>query len=107
APAFGFWTMAADTRVKVYILAGDFKDEEVPYLLTPLRLWDSVWESTGSGVRLDYEGTTAEPRHCRNCLTIMRRSIFNRQTRHGSEFEAHSDNDTQIVSYALILIDPE
>jgi hypothetical protein len=106
APAFGFWTWASDTRVKVYILASDFKSEEIPYLLTPLQRWDAVWESTGAGVRLDYEGTTSAPLDCQNCLTIMRRPVFNKKTRHGSEFEAHSEGDTQIVTYAAILIDP-
>ena len=106
AAAFGFWTWASDTRVKVYILASDFKGEEIPYLLTPLRNWSAVWESAGSGVRLNYEGTTSAPLHCQNCLTIMRGPIFNRKTRHGSEFEANSEQGTQIVTYAVILIDP-
>lgn len=106
AAAFGFWTWASDTRVKVYILAADFKSEEIPYLLTPLRNWDAVWESTGSRVRLDYEGTTSAPLHCQNCLTIMRGPIFNKKTRHGSEFQAYSEQGNQIVTYAAILIDP-
>lgn len=106
AAAFGFWTWASDTRVKVYILAADFTSEEMPYLLMPLRNWDTVGESTGSGVRLDYEGTTTAPLNCLNCLTIMRKRIFNKRTRHGSEFEAHSQQGNQIVTYAAILIDP-
>lgn len=106
AAAFGFWTWASDTRVKVYILAGDFKSEEIPYLLLPLRNWDAAWEATGSGVRLDYEGTTSAPLQCQNCLTIMREPIFNKKTRHGSEFEAHSKQGNQLVTYAVIPIDP-
>src|SRR5688572_24064288 len=106
AAAFGFWTWASESRVKVYLLAKDFSSEEISYLLTPLRNWDAVWKSTGSQVRLDYKGTTAAPLDCQNCLTIMRRPIFNEQTRHGSEFEAHGEQGTQIVSYAVILIDP-
>jgi hypothetical protein len=106
AAAFGFWTWASESRVKVYILAADFKSEEIPYLLIPLQNWDAGWEATGSGVRLDYEGTTSAPLHCQNCLTIMRRPIFSKKTRHGSEFQAHSEQGNQIVTYAVILIDP-
>jgi hypothetical protein len=106
AAGFGFWTWAPKTRVKVYILQSDFKSEEIPYLLTPLRTWDAVWESTGSGVRLDYEGTTLAPVLCQNCLTIKRAPIFNRTTRHGSELEAHSAQGNQIVTHALMLIEP-
>jgi hypothetical protein len=106
AAAFGFWAWAPETRVKVYILQSDFKSEEIPYLLTPLGTWDAVWETTGSGVRLDYEGTTSAPVHCQNCLTIMRAPIFDRKTRHGGELEAHSKQGAQIVTYALMLIDP-
>jgi len=106
AAAFGFWTWAPETRVKVYILQSDFKSEEIPFLLTPLRTWDTVWESTGSGVRLDYVGTTSAPVLCQNCLTIMRAPVFHQKTRHGSELEAHSEQGTQIVTHALMLIDP-
>lgn len=106
AAAFGFWTWAPKSRVKVYILAADFTNEEIPYLVMPLRNWDGVWESTGSGVRLEYLGTTSAPLSCQNCLTIMRKRVFNQKTRHGSEFEAHSQQHNQIVTYAAILIDP-
>jgi hypothetical protein len=106
AAAFGFWTWAPKTHVKVYILQSDFKSEEIPYLLTPLRTWDAVWESTGSGVRLDYEGTTLAPVLCQNCLTIMRSPVFDRKTRHGSELQAHSAQGNQILTHALMLIDP-
>lgn len=106
APGFGFWTWPSDTRVKVYILSGGFKREEIPYLLIPLGLWDAEWKSTGSGVRLDYAGITSNPRQCQNCLTIMRATVFNQKTRHGSEFQAYSEQGNQLVSYAAILIDP-
>lgn len=106
APAFGFWNWHPDSRVKVYILAADFKSEEIPYLLTPLLRWDAEWESNGSGVRLDYAGLTDAPRQCQNCLTIRRAPVFNKQTRHGSEFQAYSEQGTQLVTYASILIDP-
>ena len=106
AAAFGFWTWAPKAHVKVYILQSDFKREEIPYLLTPLQAWDAVWESTGSGVRLHYEGTTRAPALCQNCLTIMRAPVFNQKTRHGSELQAHSAQGNQILTYALLLIDP-
>jgi len=106
APAFGFWNWPADSRVKVYILGADFNSEEIPYLLRPLRLWDAEWTANGSGVRLDYAGLTDALRQCRNCLTIRRAPVFNKKTRHGSEFQAYSEQATQLVTYAAILIDP-
>jgi len=106
APAFGFWNWRYDSRVKVYILAADFKREEIPYLLTPLLRWDAEWQSNGSGVRLDYAGLTDKRQDCQNCLTIMRAPVFNKKTRHGSEFHAYSEQNTQLVTYAAILIDP-
>lgn len=106
AAAFGFWTWAPETRVKVYILTSDFKKDDIPYLLTALRTWDAVWKSSGSGVRLDYGGATSAPINCQNCLTIMRAPIFNRKTRHGGEFRAHSEQGNQILTFAAIIIDP-
>lgn len=106
APAFGFWTWGSNTRIDVYILEANFTPEEVPYLLKPVLLWDAEWQSTGSGVRLHYAGTTSAARECRNCLTIMRAPVFNQKTRHGSELKAYSADGTQLVTYAAILLDP-
>lgn len=106
APAFGFWTWSPNTRIDVYILAANFTTEEVPSLLKPVVRWDGEWQSTGSGVRLHYAGTTSAPRECRNCLTIMRAPVFNQKTRHGSELKAYSAEGTQLVTYAAILLDP-
>lgn len=106
APAFGFWTWPSGARVKVYILAADFRREEIPFLLAPFIHWDAEWQSTGSGVRLDYAGTISVMQECQNCLTIMRKPIFNKKARHGSEFQAHGEENTQLVRHATILVDP-
>jgi len=103
----GFWTWQPGSQVQVYILQKDFASEEIPYLTKPLELWDAVWESTGSRVRITYAGTTTVPRECENCLTIGRSRIYNVKTRHGSEIKAYGVIGTRIIKYATIAIDPK
>ena len=106
APAIGFWTWAANAHVKVYIVSTDFKGEEIPYLLKALQNWNSVSELTGSGVKLEYSGSTNQQLSCENCLTLMRGSVFDRTRRHATEIRAFSVRHDQIISYATIVIDP-
>jgi hypothetical protein len=105
APAFGFWTWAANSRVKVYIRSSDFAAAEVPYLLTPLRNWDAASAETGSGVRFNYQGGALEQELCENCLTIMRGQVFDRTTQHATELRVFSARGDQIITYAAIVID--
>lgn len=56
APGYGFWTWAARTQVKVYLLESNFRSEEIPSLLLALRQWNDVSDLNGSGVKLEYEG---------------------------------------------------
>jgi hypothetical protein len=106
APAFGLWTWAPRTRVNVYILEANFKREEIPYLLLALQQWDAVSTQTGSGVTLNYEGTTSAPVRCENCLTIMRGAVFNKKTRHAAEVISYKVDRAQITKFAEIRIDP-
>ena len=106
APAIGFWTWAAKAHVKVYIVSADFKEGEIPYLLKALQNWNSVSELTGSGVRLEYSGSTDQQLSCENCLTLMRGSVFDRTRRHATEIRAFSVRHDQVISYAAIVIDP-
>ena len=106
APAIGFWTWAANAHVKVFIVSADFKTEEVPYLLTALKNWNSVSEATGSGVKLEYQGSAPQQVSCANCLTIMRGSVFDKSKRHATALVAFSVGHDQIITYASIVIDP-
>jgi hypothetical protein len=106
AAAIGFWTWAANAKVKVYIVSADFKGEEIPYLLTALTNWNSVSEATGSGVKLEYQGTTTQPLSCVNCLTIKRGPVFDKSKRHATSLTAFSVGHDQIITYATIVIDP-
>ena len=106
APAIGFWTWAANAHVKVFIVSADFKTEEVSYLLTALKNWNSVSEATGSGVKLEYQGNTTQQLSCANCLTIMRGPVFDKSKRHATSLTAFSLGHDQIISYATIVIDP-
>lgn len=106
AAAIGFWTWAANANVKVYIVSADFKAEEIPYLLTALNNWNGVSQATGSGVKLDYQGSTAQQLSCENCLTVMRGRVFDKSKRHATSLTAFSVGHDQIITYATIAIDP-
>lgn len=106
APGFGFWTWAAGSTIKVYVLSADFNESELPYLLKPLQNWNAVVDLTGSGVKFTYIGPTANPLYCENCLTIMRGQVFDKLHRHATELRTFSAQRDQIMSWAQIVIDP-
>ncbi len=106
APAIGFWTWAPDARVQVYVRAADFDSEQLPYLLTALRNWNSASEETGSGVKFEYKGNSTQERVCENCMTILRGRVFDKTKRHATEIRAYSANDNKIITSATILVDP-
>ena len=107
APAIGFWTWAANSQVKVYIVSTDFKAPEIPYLLKALENWNGAAESTGSGVKFEYAGDTRQFLSCENCLTVMRGPVFDKANRHLTELKAFSARHDQIINYASITIDPK
>jgi hypothetical protein len=107
APAIGFWTWAANARVKVYVVSTDFKTQEIPYLLKALENWNGASDLTGSGVKFEYAGDTQQPLSCENCLTIRRGSVFDNANRHATELKAYSARHDQIINYASITIDPK
>lgn len=106
AAGIGFWTWPAAAHVKVYVRMKDFRQDEVPYLLSPLEKWNSVSEMTGSGVKFEYAGATAEQLDCQRCLTIMRGQVFDKRKRHVTETRAYSVHRDQLITYASIVIDP-
>ena len=106
APPYGFWTWAANSEVKVYILTADFKASEIPYLLAPLQTWNAVATVTGAGVMFVYHGAVSAPQSCVNCLTMMRGSVFDKKNRHATELRAYSARSDQIMTFASIVIDP-
>ena len=106
APAIGFWTWAANSRVRVYIHTADFSSEQLPCLLTALQNWNNVLEQTGSGVKFEYQGSTTKELTCENCLTIERGTVFDNAKRHATELRAYSARRDQIITYATILVDP-
>lgn len=104
--AYGFWTWAANTRVKVYVVAADFKEDDLPYLLAPLATWNAALGSTGSGVSFVYSGTVSTSLDCQNCLTIMRGSVYEKSKRHATELRAFSANSNQVLTWGHIVVDP-
>jgi hypothetical protein len=106
AASFGFWSWAPGAKVKVYVLTGDFSENEIPFLLAPLRNWNAVSEATGSRVKLEYVGSTTTPLHCENCLTITRGSVFDKGRRHLTELRTLSMPQTRAINWAIIVVDP-
>ena len=107
AAQIGFWTWAANARVKVYIVPTDFTKEQRPYLHAALDNWNSASGLTGSGVQFEYQGPAAGQLTCENCLTIMRGPVFDKTRRHATELRAFSVQHNQIINYAAIVIDPK
>jgi hypothetical protein len=56
AAPVGIWSWAPASRVMVYLMRGNFSDNELPFLLAPLSNWNAVSESTGSKVQFEYKG---------------------------------------------------
>ncbi len=106
APPVGFPTWAPRSDIRVYVLANDFADGELPFLLRALDTWNAVSDLTGSRVRLEYKGTTASQLYCENCLTIRRGSVFDESNRHLATLTAYSGTRGRIITWANITIDP-
>ena len=103
---YGFWTWAANSTIKVYVVGADFTELELPYLLKPLQNWNAVADATGSNVKFEYLGTIVAPLYCENCMTIMRGRVFDKKKRHATELRTYSAHRDQIMTWAHIVIDP-
>ena len=107
APQIGFWTWPSQTKVSVYISAVDFNDKEIPYLTKALDKWNDVAGLTGSGVVFNYAGRTTELVNRQNSITIIRGEVFDSKRRHVTELRAVSLKNNQLISYAVIVVDPK
>jgi hypothetical protein len=105
APDYSLPEWPEKAEVKVYIVAADFKPEEIAAILTPLRNWSAVAEVSGSQVTFVYAGTTAGSQDCLNCLTIMRGRVHDNQ-KHAAELHAYVIQGEQTILHARIIIDP-
>ena len=105
APAIGFWTWSANSRVKVYIRLVDFKADQLPALFSAMDSWNLVSEQTASGVKFEYQGDTATELTCTGCMTIIRGTVFDKAKRHLTELKAYSAHHDQLISYATIIVD--
>lgn len=105
APDYSLPEWPENAEVKVYIVAADFKPEEIAAILTPLRNWSAVAKASGSQVTFVYSGTTVEPQDCLNCLTIMRGRVHDNH-KHAAELQATVIQGEQTILHARIVIDP-
>lgn len=107
APQIGFWTWPSQTKVNVYISSVDFKENEIPHLTKALDKWNDVSDLNGSGVVFNYAGGTTELVNRENSITIIRGEVFDTKRRHVTELRAFSLKNNQLISYAVIVIDPK
>jgi hypothetical protein len=107
APPVGFSTWAPKSLIGVYVLENDFADGELPFLLKGIDAWNAVSDLSGSKVRLEYKRTTGRQLYCDNCLTIRRGSVFDDSNRHLATLKASSGTSDQIITSAIITIDPQ
>ena len=107
APQIGFWTWPSQTKVSVYIRSVDFKDKEIPYLTKALDNWNEVANLSGSGVMFKYAGRTTELVSRENSITIIRGEVFDKKRRHLTELRAFSAKSNQLITHAVIVIDPK
>ena len=105
APDYSLPEWPERAQVKVYIVAADFKPDEIAAILTPVSNWSAVAEATGSQVTFVYSGTAAEPQDCLNCLTIMRGRVHS-NGKHAAELQATVIQGEQTILHARIVIDP-
>ena len=107
APQVGFWTWPSNTQVSVYVRSVDFKTKEIPQLLAALENWNNVADVNGSGVKFKFAGSTTDFVSRENCITIIRGAVFDSKRRHVTELRAVSINRNQLLSYAVIVVDPK
>lgn len=107
APQIGFWTWPRNAQVKVFIRSSDFKTKELSHLVAPLDKWSDVSELTGSGVKFKYAGLTSDLVNQENTITVVRGEVFDAKRRHVTELRAFSVGNNQLISYAVIVIDPK
>jgi len=106
AAPFGFWAWAPKSEVKVYVVESDFKSAELSALTVPFKNWNAVSVLTGSQVKFKFEGSAVAPLYCENCLTMMRGTVFDKTKRHATELRAYSARRDQILTWAIVVIDP-
>src|ERR1051325_4188801 len=106
AASIGFWTWGFNARVRVYVVARDFKNEEVAQVLNVLQNWNNVSDLTGSGVKLEYQGTTGQQLECVSCLTIRRGPVFDKSMRPLTSLTAFSLRHDHVISYAVSTVEP-
>ena len=105
APDYSLPEWPEKAQVKVFVVAADFRPEEIAAILTPLSNWSAVAEATGSQVTFVYSGAAAGPQDCLNCLTIMRGRVHS-NGKHAAELQATVIQGEQTILHARIVIDP-
>lgn len=87
-----------DAKVTVYIARQMFTAKQREALMAAIETWNIAEIATGSGVEFVYGGEIDEVVRCRNCLTVRRRPVHQRDKHHFALFYPVADQDGLLVS---------
>jgi hypothetical protein len=105
APASGFWTWPANSRVKIYLRAPDFSEADVSAVRIAVQNWDASAVENGSSVHLAVGGLTRETKFGAGEMTLVRGDVFDKKLRHLALLQAHSIKENQLIDYAVLVVD--
>lgn len=105
APASGFWTWPANSRVKIYLRAPDFSEADVSAVRIAVQNWDASAVENGSSVRFAVGGLTRETKFGAGEMTLVRGDVYDKKLRHLALLQAHSLKENQLIDYAVLVVD--
>ena len=77
APPAGPYAWPSGSDVKVYFMRGMFTKEQQQALIRAMEFWSEAAKRNESAITLVYSGETDGTRNCSNCLTVIRREVYN------------------------------
>jgi hypothetical protein len=88
-----------DSDVKVYLMRNMFTVEQRETLFAAMKTWSATAAQTGAGIKFSYAGETNERVSCPGCLTVTRREVYKRDSKHYAFFNPlQQDEDGLLVS---------
>jgi hypothetical protein len=105
APASGFWTWPANSRVKIYLREPDFSEADVSAVRIAVQNWDASAAENGSSVHFVVGGLTRETKYGANEMTLVRGDVYDKKLRHLAHLQAHSLKENQLIDYAVLVVD--
>ena len=103
APPFRMWMWEPKTHVSVFALTDHFSAKEITAIISVLENWSAVANESTSGVTFVYAADVAKPQTCKNCLTVMRGGVSQRN--HAAYLYAVGNPALDLIIHATITVD--